>query len=224
MKVAIWGATGATGSELLRQCLAEGQVAEVVVFGRRASGFESAKVREVIVNDFADGESYRGALQAVDVAFWCMGASQSAVPDEARYRQITLDYALVAARALKEASPAADFHFVSAMGAGTGGALRPMWARVKGETEAALAGVGFCRLMIWRPGYIFVPGGRRSATTWERLWEILSPLFRLVPGLVNPIDEIARAMLREVLAESDRAKEAVTMRTSRDIRSLAEGR
>ena len=106
MKVAIWGATGATGSELLQRCFEDSAVDEVLIFGRRESGIENPKATEVLVEDFNDANSYAGAtLDAIDVAFWCLGVSQSAVSVEARYREITFDYAMVAAKALKAARP-----------------------------------------------------------------------------------------------------------------------
>ena len=199
MKVAIWGATGATGSELLRLCLEDSRIEEVRIFGRRESGVSSPKASEVIVEDFSAGNCYADALAGIDAAFWCLGVSQSAVRDEGRYREITVDYVRVAAQELIAASPAAEFHFVSGMGAGKN--FRPMWARVKAEAEEALADIGFSRLVVWRPGYIHVPGGRENPTGWERAWEILSPLFRLVPGLVNPVADIARAMLKESIGK-----------------------
>jgi uncharacterized protein YbjT (DUF2867 family) len=197
--------------------LAEPSTDEIVVFGRRFSGIENPKLREVVVEDFGSATSYRDTLDNIDVAFWCLGVSQSAVSDEAHYREITVDYAMTAGEALVATSPEAEFHFVSGMGAGKN--ARPMWARVKAEAEEALVSIGFPRLVIWRPGYIHVPGGRENPTSWERTWEMLSPLFRLVPGLVNPVATIARAMLREALEQRD-GKGAVLMRGSREILKL----
>ena len=221
MKVAIWGATGATGSELLRLCLEESGIDEVRIFGRRKIGLENAKATEVTVENFLNADSYANSLEDIDVAFWCLGVSQSVVGDEKRYREITFDYAMVAAKALISSSAAAQFHFVSGMGAKK--TARPMWARVKGETEEALADMGFSRLVIWRPGYIHVPGGRKDPAFWERAWELLSPLFRLVPGLVNPVADIARAMLREAL-KGRTGEGGVIECGSREIRKLGSGR
>lgn len=215
MKVAIWGATGATGSELLRQCLADEHFEEVRTFSRRSCDVSHAKHREYQVENFLAADSYADLLTEVDVAFWCLGVAQSSVSDEARYREITCGYMEVAITELLAASPGVAFHFVSAMGAGGRRWPAPMWARLKGEAEAMLRATGLRRLVIWRPGYIAVDGGRENPTRTERLWEVISPLFRLVPNLVNPVEKVARAMVREAIDGRDRS--GAVLRTARDI-------
>jgi uncharacterized protein YbjT (DUF2867 family) len=223
LRVALWGASGVTGGALLRRCLEEARIARVVSFGRRGLERQEARLEQRIIDRFGDAGCYEGALANIDVAFWCLGVSQSAVSDEVRYREITVGYAIAAVEALQAASPKAAFHFVSGMGAGTGagrfGVPRPMWARVKGEAEEALAESALHRLVVWRPGYIDVPGGRPAPTGFERCWEILSPLFRLVPNLVNPVDDIARAMLADALHHG--LEPGREIRESKAIRRMA---
>jgi len=112
-RVAIWGATGATGSEIVGQCIADTRVGSVVVFTRRPLSFEDPSITEVMVEDFIDLSGLREQLRDIDSAFWCLGVSQSSVSDEKRYREITLDYTLAAARALHGESPGAAFVFGS---------------------------------------------------------------------------------------------------------------
>jgi uncharacterized protein YbjT (DUF2867 family) len=150
-RVAIWGATGATGSELVRQCIADSRVGSVVVFARRPLSFEDPSITEVMVEDFTDLSALREQLRHIDSAFWCLGVSQSSVSDEERYREITLDYTLAAARALQGESPGAAFHFLSGMGADPTGKTRMMWARVKGETENELRAIGQRLRNAWSP-------------------------------------------------------------------------
>jgi uncharacterized protein YbjT (DUF2867 family) len=196
-RVAIWGATGATGSELLRQCVSDPRVGSVSVFTRRPIAVDDPSVEQFIVDDFMDLSAVRAALAGMDAAFWCLGVSQSAVPDEQRYREITFDYTVTAARALRRESPHVAFHFLSGMGADPSGRSRMMWARVKGEAENALRDEQFKRLTIWRPGYILVVAGRDKPTPLgERIFAMLAPVLTLVPGMVNPTVDIAQAMLR----------------------------
>ena len=54
LRIAIWSATGAIGSELLRQCLADPRVVEARAFTRRPISSEHSTVREVLVEDFLD--------------------------------------------------------------------------------------------------------------------------------------------------------------------------
>ena len=196
-RVAIWGATGATGSELLRQCVTDSRIGSITALTRRPIASAGPTIEQVILDDFTDLSKVRRALAGVDAAFWCLGVSQSAVPDERRYRRITLDYALAGARALREESPHVAFHFLSGMGADPSGRSRMIWARVKGETENALRDQEFERLTIWRPGYIQVVAGRDKASPLgERIFAMLAPVLGLVPGMVNPTVDVAQAMLR----------------------------
>ncbi len=231
MNVAIWGATGATGSELLRQCLDDDRIERVRIFVRAPVPMLDARVRQIVVSDFSDGGSYNGQLEGVDVAFWCLGVAQSAVSDPAKYKEITVHYLRLAKTNLLFQSPGSQFHFVSAKGVNRFWSKFVMWANMKLMAEAMIAETlqsdgdsspDFSRVVIWRPGYILVPGGRQNPTRWESRWQKLEPLFRLVPGLVNPAPNIARAMLRDAIqGATERAVESADIRTSRDINRLA---
>jgi uncharacterized protein YbjT (DUF2867 family) len=195
-RVAVWGATGATGLAVVNACLEDENISSVQVFGRRECGIAKPELLETIVSDFMDTGSLEHELTGIDAAFWCLGVSQSAVRDEEQYRKITYDYALAAGRAIVRFSPEAEFHFLSGRGAKLGS--RMMWARVKAETENALTGVGLRRLVIWQPAYIHVSAGRASPTISERFWSGFYPLLRLVPDATNSTDQIASAMLRSI--------------------------
>jgi len=234
MNVAIWGATGATGSELLRRCLGDERIEGIRIFVRAPVAKVDVRVQQIVVGDFLDEASYHGHLDDVDTAFWCLGVSQSAVPNPKAYMEITVQYTVVATLALSQRSPGAQFHFVSAMGAKSCFSPVVMWARWKSHAEDRVADLlqsegsaspGFSRVVVWRPGYILVPGGREDPGRWERRWEALEPLFLLVPGLVNPAPDIARAMLRDAIdGRTECAAQSVEVRTSRDITRLAGGR
>jgi uncharacterized protein YbjT (DUF2867 family) len=214
--LALWGATGATGRELLRHCLQDERIGEVRAFVRRPLSLDHPRLTEVRVSDFLDLSHLHLELSGIDVAYWCLGVSQPAVPDETTYRKITHDYTLAAAQTLLRQSPDAEFHFVSGMGADREGRSRVMWARIKGQTEADLLALGLRRLVIWRPGYIRVTGGRRNPSAAERLATMLSPLLRLLPNMTNTTVHIARAMLAEA-----RKQEPEATFSARDINVMA---
>jgi uncharacterized protein YbjT (DUF2867 family) len=197
MLVAIWGATGAAGRELLRHCLDDERIGRVRAFTRRPLEYAHPRLEQVLVEDFLDLSPLHAQLGAIDVAYWCLGVSQSAVPDEDDYRRITHDYTLAAARCLQHESPAAEFHFISGMGANRSARSRMMWARIKGQTELSLLALGLRRLVIWRPGFIRVIGGRSAPSLAERLARPFTPLLYLLPNMVNTTVQIARALLCE---------------------------
>ena len=190
MKVILFGATGMVGQGVLRECLRDPEVTEVLAVLRSATGQRHPKLREIVHGDFNDFS----ALQLDgDACFWCLGIS-SAGMSEAEYTRITYEYTIAAAKVLVR--PTMTFIFVS--GAGAQGTA--MWARVKRRTEEALFAMPFKEVYVFRPGMIQPLHGIRSRT---RLYNVLYPLLyplmlvaKLVtPRLVTDTERVGRAML-----------------------------
>lgn len=196
MRVMLFGATGAAGSGVLRQCLNDARVTQIVAVTRRPLNVESEKLEEVICDDFLDLEPLSEHFKEIDACFYCLGVSQTQVPAPDRYREITYDYTLAAARALLRHSPTHTFHFLSGSGADPSGRSRILFARVKGETEVALQGLGLAGIVCWRPGYIHPLHPRKNAHWAERLTRALYPLLRGFEGLSIAADDLGRAMLQ----------------------------
>jgi len=121
----------------------------------------------------------REAFRGVDACLFCLGISASQVSGEAEYRKITYDFALAAAAALKEESPAAAFQFLSGQGAGL--QSRMMWARVKAEAERDL--IALVDAVCWRPGFI----DGETSSSGPRIYQAVRPLFRLFQGIPEPV-------------------------------------
>jgi len=199
LRVALWGGTGAAGSEVLRQCLAEPRIGEIVAFTRRPVNVNAPHVTQVHVDNFLDMTPHRQALRNIDVAYWCLGVSQLTEPTTQGYRIVTRDFAVAAAEVLREESPDAVFHFLSGMGAARNGLSPVMWGRVKGEAEKTLASVGLRRLVVWRPTFIHAVAGRERPTRGDRMAELLH--LRAIPLLANTTLNIAHAMLHMTFTE-----------------------
>jgi uncharacterized protein YbjT (DUF2867 family) len=191
MKIILFGSTGMVGQGVLRECLRDPEVTEVLAVVRAATGQQHAKLRELVHRDFTDFS----ALQLEgDACFWCLGVT-SAGMSEADYTRITYDYAMAAARVLS--SPKMTFIFVS--GAGADG--KAMWARVKRKTEHALCALPFRQVYVFRPGMIQALHGIKSRT---RLYNVLYPLLFplilgakwLAPNFVTTTERVGQAMLR----------------------------
>lgn len=194
LRVVVFGGTGVAGSEAVRQSLADGRVAEVRAVVRRPTGRTSPRLTEIVHQDFGDLGAIAARLRDVDACFYCLGVSSSQVRDEAKYREITFDYALSAARTLLASSPAHVFHFVSGNSAST--ESRFMWARVKAETENALAALGLAGCVVYRPGYIHADETPPNAPFALRFTRALYPLWRLSRGLLVRAPHLAHAMLQ----------------------------
>ena len=125
MRVILFGATGMVGSGVLRECLRDEGVEQVLVIGRSATGIVDPKLRELVVADMFDTSAAGDALRGYDACFFCLGVSAAGM-SEADYTHLTFDLTLAWARALAAVNPEMTFLYVS--GAGTGG--KAMWARV----------------------------------------------------------------------------------------------
>lgn len=217
-RVVITGATGMVGGEALQICLGNPDVSEVTAIGRRPTGITDARLREVIVDDFADDSAFAGMLENQDAALYCLGAYTGAVPDDL-FRRITVDYTLAFAKALREASPEAAFCFLSGQGADRTEKSRMAFARYKGMAENALLDMDFPRVHIFRPGYIYPVTPRKEPNFFYAVSRFIYPLLRRVyPNSGLPSENLANAMVHAGLYGTGENKDPIL--ENKDIRSM----
>jgi uncharacterized protein YbjT (DUF2867 family) len=135
MKVVLFGATGMVGAGVLRECLKDDRVAEVLAVLRSPSGVTHLKLRELIRSDFFDYHDARDAFRGADACFFCLGVT-AVGKTEAEYHRLTFDLTVSAAGTLAEVSPGMTFCYVSGQGTDSSERGRSMWARVKGKLNA----------------------------------------------------------------------------------------
>lgn len=194
MKIVIFGASGMVGQGVLRECLLDPQVTEVLSVVRTPTGAGAPKLTEVVHGDFTDLASILPDFEGVDACFYCLGIS-SAGMKEPEYRRVSYDMPLAAARPMITQDPAVTFVYVS--GAGTNATGRMMWARVKGETENALLAMSE-HTYLFRPGIILPKHGVRSKTALYRsIYRATTPLNPVLKRLPNVTDseKVGLAML-----------------------------
>jgi uncharacterized protein YbjT (DUF2867 family) len=194
MKIVLFGASGMVGQGVLRECLLDDDVTEIVSVVRKPTGAGGPKLTEVVHADFTDFTSIAPDLAGADACLFCLGISVAGL-NEAQYRSITYDITLAVAEPMITADPALRFCFIS--GAGTNATGRAMWARVKGETENALLAMSDQTYM-FRPGVIIPKHGVRSKTRLYRtIYTIMTPLEPLLARLssVTDSEKVGRAML-----------------------------
>ena len=209
MKVLIFGATGMVGQGVLRECLLDPEVEQVVTVGRTSSaahlpsllpvpGSGRAKLREILHNDLENLAPIESRLAGFDACFFTLGVS-SAGMNEADYARLTYGITLAAAEPLSRLNPGMTFIYVSGAGTDSSEKGRVMWARVKGRTENALLRLPFNAFM-FRPGIIQPLDGIRSKTASYRLgYTSMRPVLPLLrwalPNQVLSTREIGHAML-----------------------------
>ena len=156
-------------------------------------------MRELVADNFYDFSAMESEFAGYDACFFCLGVSSVGMK-EAEYRRVTYDMTMAAARAVLQANPACGMTFVYVSGAGTDANGRQMWARVKGETENALLGMGFKAAYMFRPGVIVPMHGIESKTAvYQAVYTVLRPvlplLLRMFPKYVTTTEQMGRAML-----------------------------
>lgn len=199
MKIILFGATGMVGQGVLRECLADSDVDEVLIIGRNASPVDEPKVRQIVRDDLSDYADVEGELAGFDACFFCLGVSAAGM-DEAQYTAITYDLTLAVARTFARINPDMTFIYVSGHGTDSSEQGRTMWARVKGRTENELLKLPFRAAYMFRPAFIQPMHGIRSRTrTYRVLYAIFGPLFpilnALFPKYVTTTEQVGRAML-----------------------------
>ena len=218
MKIILFGATGMGGQGVLRECLLDSEVDEVLSIGRSATGQTHAKLREIVHPDLWDYSTIEPELHGFDACFFCLGVSSAGMKEE-DYRPVTFDITLAAAKTLARLNPSMTFIYVSGAGTDSSGAGRSMWARVKGQTENALLELPF-KAVMFRPGGIAPMHGVTSKTRLYRVIYALggpfwSALHKMFPQAITTTEQVGLAMLRV-------AKEGAPKRIleTRDINAL----
>jgi len=198
MTALLAGATGLIGHELAKAWDGPGRL-HLLVRHKPPAGGLAPPLQQVHVVDFGALPS----LPAADEAYCCLGTTIKAAGSQAAFRAVDFDAVLAFAHAARRAG-VQRFAVVSALGASPHSPT--FYNRVKGEMEAALAGLGYDCLVIARPSLL---SGDRTALgqrprAGERLaLALASPLSALIPKGWRPIAAatVARAM-RRALAEA----------------------
>jgi uncharacterized protein YbjT (DUF2867 family) len=209
LKVLLFGATGMIGQGVLRECLLDPDVTQVVSIVRRPSEQTRPKLKEILHEDFLDFSSIEGELSDLDACFFCLGVTSAGLGEEA-YGRVTYDVTLAAARTLSRLNPQMTFSYVSGAGTDSTEHGRIMWARVKGRTENALLRLPFKAVYLFRPGAIQPLHGIVSRTRLYRiLYAVLNPLFPLLgwiaPDSFTTTDQLGKAMIQAGLQGAPKA-------------------
>ena len=177
MRVILFGATGMVGQGVLRECLLDPGVEQVLAVVRAATGRRDEKLRELVVRDFLDYSSVEKELAGYDACFFCLGVTSAGIKEE-DYRRITHDVTVAAAETLVRLNQGMTFVFVSGMGADSTESGRVMWARIKGQAENAILRTPFKARYVFRPAYIQPLHGIQSRTRLYRiLYLVVAPLY-----------------------------------------------
>lgn len=218
--VAILGATGMIGNQLLELALNDPYFGYVRVLVRRPFSLQHPKL-EVKLVDFKDPESFKLALEGVDIIFSAIGTTQKNVEgDEQLYREIDLNIPRNAARFGKETG-VKKFAIVTSVGANS--KSKNFYLKLKGETENAVIAEGIPAIHIMQPSQLL--GKRKEFRLAEKIMApIMKALSVLLTGKAKKFraikgTDVAKAMIAAVKLD----KTGVYRYTYEEIRSIGHG-
>ena len=193
--VAIAGATGLVGRDILQGLLADDSVRAVHALVRRPLNIQDPRLVTHVVDFTA-----LPPLPPIDEIYLALGTTIKVAGSQAAVRAVDFDANLAVARAALAAG-AHRVGLVSAMGADAHS--RIFYNRVKGELEEALAALGFDALVIARPSFL---AGDREALgqplrNGEKIAMRVSTLLKpIIPANYRSISaaDVARALRSRV--------------------------
>lgn len=199
MHALIIGATGATGSTLLSQLLADDGYSQVSIYVRRPVTLTHPKLT-VHVIDFDDIASHQATIRG-DVLFCCLGTTlKDAGSQEAQWR-IDHTYQYQFAKFAKQNGVPR----VMLVSSGFANAdSRSFYMRMKGQLEQDMMALGFDGLDIFRPPALIRPKtdriGEKISLPLMRLLAHIPPLSTMRP---MPVSVLAEAMIAAAKRPAD---------------------
>lgn len=220
MKIILYGASGMVGQGVLRECLNDQGVTQVLAVGRMAVNIPHPKLRDLVLMDFLNYSAAEQELAGYDACFFCLG-STAAGRTEAQYAAINHDIPVAAGTALAKINPGMTFIYVSGAGTDSTAKGRIVWARIKGQTENDLLRLPL-KTYVFRPAAIQPMHGEVSKTLGYRVFiAVLRPVFplmrTLLPAFATSTENMGRAMLKVA-----RGGYSTRILESRDINRVAE--
>ena len=196
--VLILGATGQVGQALLELALQHPEISRVVAPTRRPLP-PHANLDNPLVNIEQLPED--AAWWKSDLTLCALGTTIRQTKSKAGFYRVDHDYVLAAAKLARRAGTP-TFGLVSSLGADT--SSRVFYLRVKGETEQALATLGFTSQVIVRPS-LLIGGTRASARPLEAFGLFLGKcLASLLPRRYRAVTtrQVAQSLLKACLQAS----------------------
>lgn len=175
LRIALFGGSGLVGSHIIRLCVGREDL-RLAAVARGELALPPGARMEVFVAEPAKWGEVIEALRPAAVISALGTTWRKAGKEEAAFRAVDQELVLAVAGAAKTHGVE---RFVSISSAGADPHAKSFYLKVKGETDRALAKLGFGRLDVLRPGLL---RGKRSGERriGERAGIVLSPL-------VNPL-------------------------------------
>ena len=202
MKTLLIGATGATGSDLLKLLLDDDEVESVDIFVRRNTGVEHPKLTVHVIN-FEKPEEWSHLVKG-DVLFSCLGTTRKDAGSKAAQWKVDYDYQYSFAKAARQ-NGVECYVLVSAMNASSKSLF--FYSRIKGKLDEDVTNLGFPKLLIFKPPSLV---RKQSNRKMEKMGVKVIGFFNRL-GLMKSLkpmstDALAKKMLDDVRYHDKRSR------------------
>jgi len=188
MSAILLGATGLVGKHLLPSLLASSEFNRVGECGRRmttpAPTTPETKTFSQHTVDFENLSASSFGESPWDVVYITLGTTKAIAGSKAAFTKIDKDYVVNAARELRKPGHKQRLVYLSTVSASSSSFI--FYLKSKGETEEALAELGYDDYIVLRPGMFLNPD--RSGT--KREGETLPAIQRMIGEWFAPTIEI----------------------------------
>ncbi|KAK3806796.1 MAG: hypothetical protein J3Q66DRAFT_289905 [Benniella sp.] len=213
----ILGGTGAVGKSLVRDALSSNAFTRVLTLGRRTvptdDSFTNTTILEQKTVNFDDVPGSFPDSDLPQVVFCTLATTRALAGSAANFKKIDQQYVLDSARYIHEKAPKdsvtgkSKVHFLYCSSAGANANSFFLYPKTKGETEKALAEIGFERVSIFHPAFLKLVEPRASGhRTAEGLMEKITPLLEFVSERSTTISVPAVAKVMRLVGTSDSAE------------------
>ena len=208
----ILGATGLTGSHLLKMLLKDSDYDRIKVFTRHKLKFSYPKIEEHVI-DLLKLSDHATEFTA-NVVFCCIGTTKAKTPDKELYRAIDYGIPVEAAKLCKQNS-IKQFIVISALGANP--KSKVLYNQLKGEMERDVLAQQIEHTHFLQPSLIV--GNRKEKRMGEDISKRIMKLFDfLIPARYKMIEAktIAQAMVQ--LARKPSKEHVIPSEKIRELR------
>jgi len=163
MKTAILiGATGLTGSILLKIILDGNEYSKVVIFVRRDTNIRHPKLEQHII-DFDNFESYTDLIKGDDL-YCCLGTTIKKAGSQKAFSKIDMEYPVLFAQAGQQ-NGVKSFSIISSIGSNSKSSN--FYLRTKGLCEDSICEIPYESIFVYRPSIL--DGNRLESRIGEKL-------------------------------------------------------
>ena len=145
----VFGATGATGRELVKYLIKNPKLTKISIFTRKEIGIDDEKLIKHII-DFSCLENYKSIIKG-DILFSALGTTLKDAGSKEKQFLVDYTYQYEFAKIASE-NGVSDYSLVSAQGANS--SSRFFYPKIKGELEESIKKLNFTRSHIFQPSFL----------------------------------------------------------------------